>query len=755
MTERGNPSSEVSASNTDRWIPTVLALLLLLGALLVWYTFVNINRIREALATEVLEQQHDVEELITDFSNVLLALNTQRLSPTAENEAQLHNSLDKAQLQLELMRSNYSFERLDGATKAHAYVKPILEDADQWLSWGIGNYAGNSPEILDIIHHRLFERLNALRDISAETHKVANELIDEQEIDLALFRDSLLIQLLAFLAVSSGVIYLLLRQRKLQHQMVEDQKQNASRFREFASIGADWFWETDSAMRLTTDTNYLGSESDSHSNAHSQLEELDTNDNGVSLSNRLLPLNRMQDKKGFANHESTIALPDSTERDYSISARPVLNESGDFVGYRGVARDITRRKRIERELERTSADLVRAESKGRQKAEGALKASEQFLRTTIDSLSQRILILDNTGTIVETNRSLEESSPYNVDSSEISWKGQKFENFFKAQPKIRTIDNTELLEFDSLFDVLRKVANKETDPLQLEFSTGSAHDPHWYVMHAQPLSTEDSNYTLLVFADVTATRNLEEQDRRLRNDLAHAARITTAGEMASGLAHELNQPFTAISHNCDAISLLLEVYKDVPDDMENVLSEALSDIATQTQRAGDIIRTMRQMIRKDSPALVPMDLKRLVEDTLRLTQPEAKEKNVEVVLKLADNLPQVVINPVQVQQVLVNLERNGVESTAANNTKERILEIHTQQLDENYAIVSVLDSGPGFDPEIKDQLFTSFLTTKRNGMGLGLSISRSIVEAHGGRIWLDTNSPMTCINFTLPFVKPV
>ncbi len=740
---------ETGASNTDRWIPTVLAVLLLLGALLVWYTFVNINRIREALATEVLEQQHDVEELITDFSDVLLALQSQRLSPTVQNQANLHDSLDEAQLQLRLMRSNYSFERLDGATKAHAYVKPILEDAEQWLSWGIGNYDSDSPEILDIVHQRLFERLHALREISTETHKVANELIDEQEIDLALFRNSLLIQLLAFLAVSSGIIYLLLRQRKLQRRIVEDQKQSAARFREFASIGADWFWETDSLMQLTTDTNFLGSES--NSNTRTDLNPLDSSENSTNLSDRLLPLDKMQGKEGFANHECTIELSDNTERDYSISARPLFDKSGEFSGYRGVARDITQRKRIERELEQTSANLVSAESKGRQKAEDALEASEQFLRTTIDSLSQRILILDSNGIIVETNRSLEETSPYNNDAPENTWKGQKFEIFLKAQPKIKNIDNAELINFDSLFDVLRKVANKETDPLRLEFSTGEENDRHWYVMYAQPLSTEESNYTLLVFADITTTRNLEEQDRRLRNDLAHAARITTAGEMASGLAHELNQPFTAISHNCDAITLLLEGYKDAPGDMGDVLTEALKDITTQTQRAGDIIRTMRQMIRKDSPALVPMDLNRLVEDTLRLTQPETKENNVTVVLKLADELPQVVINPVQVQQVLVNLERNGVEAMTTNNTKERILEIHTRQMNANYAIVSVLDSGSGFEPEIKEQLFTSFLTTKKNGMGLGLSISRSIVEAHGGRIWLDTTSPKTCINFTLPF----
>ena len=106
MTDTSIESNEAGASNTDRWIPTVLSVLLLLGALLVWYTFVNINRIREALATEVLEQQHDVEELITDFSDVLLAIDRQRLSPTAQNQAHLHDSLDKAQLQLELMRSN-------------------------------------------------------------------------------------------------------------------------------------------------------------------------------------------------------------------------------------------------------------------------------------------------------------------------------------------------------------------------------------------------------------------------------------------------------------------------------------------------------------------------------------------------------------------------------------------------------------------------------------------------------------------------
>ena len=717
---------------------------------MIWYTFVNVNRIREALATEVLEQQHDVEELTSGYSNVLLAVQREQLAPSTGNRARLIDELEATQIQLDLMRSNYSFERLDGAAKAHAYVKPILEDIDQWLAQGIHGQSQSSPVVLEVVKNRLQERLNALQEISTETHTVASQLIDEQESDLARFRNWLLVQLLAFLALSACFIYVLLRQRRLQQKLVRDQRDHAYRFREFASIGADWFWETDASANLITDTNFLDFDKADPANPNPDSTNGKTNAR-ESLSKTLLPLDRMNMKNPFSNYECSVNLSDDNTRDFSISARPVYSDTGDFAGFRGVGRDITRRKNIERELELATTELVQAETRGRKKAEEAMQASEQFLRKTIDSLPQRIIILDSDGRIVETNQSLEDFNRNVQTSVDSSWIGKDFLEFLQAVPPVKPIDNSSIANTDELFNAVREIATGGRESLRMELSTGEGLNQHWYVLRAQQLTTTESNYALLFYDDVTTSRRLQEQDRRLRADLAHASRLTTAGEMASGLAHELNQPLTAISHNCDAITLLLNDQTLEPENIESVFSEAVGDIATQTQRAGDIIRSIRQMVRKDTSSFQAVDLQGLLEETLRLTRPAAKEKGVEVTLDLAEDLPQVLINPVQIQQVLVNLERNGIESTENSPNGVKNLEVATRRHDDSFAIVSVIDSGPGFDTIIAENIFTSFLTTKPDGMGLGLSISRSIVEAHGGRIWLDNERKYTCISFTLPF----
>ncbi len=750
MALSSNTVGRSASAATDSWIPTILGILLLLAALVIWYTFVNINKIRAALATEVLEQQHDVEELTSGYTNVLLAVQREQLAPDASNRARLLEELDATLVQLDRMRSNYSFERLDGAAKAHAYVKPIIEDIDQWLAKGLYGQSERSAIVLELVKNRLQERLNALRDISTETHTVANVLIDDQEHDLTQFRNWLLVLLLAFLLLSACFIYVLLKQRKLQLQLVQNQRDNAYRFREFASIGADWFWETDATANLITDTNFLEFDNVEGASVNSESEVTNATER-ESLSQTLLPLERMSEQNPFSNHECSVVLPDGNTRDFSISARPQFYTTGSFAGYRGVGRDITRRKKIERELEQATTLLVQAEMRGRAKAEEAMQASEQFLRKTIDSLPQRIIILDSDGRIVETNQSLEDFSRNFETPTNSSWIGKDFSKFLQTSPTITPADNSSITSAEELVKMIREIATDGKEPIRMELSTGEGNEQRWYVFSAQQLTTRESNYALLFYDDVTTSRRLQEQDRRLRADLAHASRLTTAGEMASGLAHELNQPLTAISHNCDAITLLLNDETLEPENIESVFSEAVGDIATQTQRAGDIILSMRQMVRKDSSDFRAVDLQSLVEETLRLTRPAAKEKRVQVTLDLAKNLPQVLINPVQIQQVLVNLERNGIEATEQSLTDLKNLKVATQRYDEDFAIVSVIDSGPGFDTTIAENLFTSFLTTKEDGMGLGLSISRSIVEAHGGRIWLESESRETCISFTLPF----
>lgn len=263
-------------------------------------------------------------------------------------------------------------------------------------------------------------------------------------------------------------------------------------------------------------------------------------------------------------------------------------------------------------------------------------------------------------------------------------------------------------------------------------------------------NTGDGRHAVLVHEDVSERKRLEERDRRLRAELAHVSRLTTAGELASGLAHELNQPLTAITHNCDAV--MSSVKTDSQFDIE--MLETVHDISEQAQRAGGIIRSMRQLVRKDTTDMVPTDINNLVKETVRLTAPEAREKGVNVMLKLAENLPLPVIDPVQIQQVLVNLERNSVEAMWQANSSKKELTIETSLASSEYLQVCIEDTGPGVDPEFARRLFTAFQTTKSGGMGLGLSISRTIVEEHGGRLWIDPDvEGVTIFRFTIPFTQ--
>jgi signal transduction histidine kinase len=284
-----------------------------------------------------------------------------------------------------------------------------------------------------------------------------------------------------------------------------------------------------------------------------------------------------------------------------------------------------------------------------------------------------------------------------------------------------------------------------------EFQLGNLDSPHWAALTTRSFKIRGEQHTVLIYENITDRKRFEERDRRLRAELADVSRQTTAGEMASGLAHELNQPLTSISHNCHS-ALLCARDASAPD---AALIESISEIYQQTQRAGNIVRSLRQLARHDSGNFISTNINKLVEETIRLTKPEATEKGVDVRLSLTTDLPESLVDPVQIQQVLVNLERNSVESMGQGSCNPRSLTIFTTVDHDTDIRVTVHDTGPGLTGGIKDKIFTAFQTTKPDGMGLGLSISRSIVEAHGGRLWFDENGAVgTTFHFTLP-VKEV
>jgi C4-dicarboxylate-specific signal transduction histidine kinase len=241
-------------------------------------------------------------------------------------------------------------------------------------------------------------------------------------------------------------------------------------------------------------------------------------------------------------------------------------------------------------------------------------------------------------------------------------------------------------------------------------------------------------------------RRTQEEARETRERMAHVARLSTLGEMATGIAHEINQPLAAVATYAQACGRMIRAR--TADDVE--LLETLDRISHEALRAGAIINKLKDLVRRRDSRHVPCDLNTLVRDVAGLAAVDANHNGLDLRLTLAPDLPEVVADPVQIQQVILNLIRNGIESMEGC-ASDCILLVRTADADEGVQF-SVVDNGVGLDQEQEEDLFTPFYTTKESGMGMGLSISRTIIRAHGGRVWFTPNPDR---GLTFHFVLPV
>ncbi len=243
-------------------------------------------------------------------------------------------------------------------------------------------------------------------------------------------------------------------------------------------------------------------------------------------------------------------------------------------------------------------------------------------------------------------------------------------------------------------------------------------------------------------------RRAEEQVQWHQAELAHVARLSTVGEMVAELAHEVNQPLSAISSYAQACQRLLS--PGSPDRTEELLV-SLSQVAEQADRAAEIIRRLRRFVTKAKPAQVVVDLNALIREVAALMNIDARMAKAQVDLELTDPLPPVVGDRIQLEQVLVNLMRNGFEAMREAEHEPRRLTIRTAVDGRQSVRVDVSDSGLGIAPAAIDRIFDRFFTTKPDGMGMGLPISLSIIENHGGRLWVTPNPDRgSTFHFTLP-----
>ncbi len=279
----------------------------------------------------------------------------------------------------------------------------------------------------------------------------------------------------------------------------------------------------------------------------------------------------------------------------------------------------------------------------------------------------------------------------------------------------------------------------------------------WHLQEAVVVRDSEGNVLKFVgtTTDIDDLKRAEEALRQAQAELAHVTRVTTMGELAASIAHEVNQPVACVVINSNAC---LRWLARVADDSVEIKEarETLQRIIRDGNRAGQIVARIRALFQKAEAAKEPLDLNETIREIVVLARSEIDKHRVTLRLELSPALPRVLGDRVQLQQVLLNLILNAIEAMATVQDRTRDLVIQTQRMDEREVVVTVRDSGVGLAPAGIEQVFTAFHTTKPGGLGMGLSISRSIVENHSGRLWATAHDgPGASFHFALPTVSRV
>lgn len=380
--------------------------------------------------------------------------------------------------------------------------------------------------------------------------------------------------------------------------------------------------------------------------------------------------------------------------------------------------------------------LVRDLMKKRSRAEEALRAEHAFRTAMENSLTVGMRARDLKGEVIYVNPAFCKITGF---SSE--------ELVGKVPPMPYWVPE----QIDETFAVHQAVMAGEAPPdgFEMTFMRKSGERFHALVYEAKLIDGNGLHTGWMASVlDVTERRRAEELARQQQEQLQFTARLVTMGEMASTLAHELNQPLAAIaSYNSGCLNLL-----ERPNVAAQEIRPALEKLGVQAQRAGKIIRRVHDFVRKSEPKRAPCAVGEVIEDCLGFVEADARKYHIRIDCEIP-RLPPIPADRLMLEQVLLNLIRNAMEAMSATPEPYRTLRIATE-LSETELSVSVSDHGSGISPEIRDKLFTAFFTTKPEGMGVGLSICRSIIEFHRGRLWAEDNiqSPTgtgTTFTFTL------
>lgn len=412
-------------------------------------------------------------------------------------------------------------------------------------------------------------------------------------------------------------------------------------------------------------------------------------------------LARLRNGERIEHFETRRRRKDGKIIDVSLTASPLRDGFGRLVGASKVARDITAAKY----------------------SENALAEREAHLQSVLDTVPDAMVVIDTQGIMQSFSTAAERLFGYTTGEAI----GQNVSMLMPAP--YREQHDGYLARYLAtgerrIIGIRRIIVGQRKDgsTFPMELSVGEVH------------SGERRFFTGFV-RDLTERQQTEQRLQELQAELIHMSRFTALGEMASTLAHELNQPLTAVANYLKGGRRLLEAGQSnsVP-----MAAEAMERAAEQALRAGQIIRRLREFVARGESERQVENLVKLIEEASALALVGAKETGVRVSFQFGARAEFVLADKIQVQQVLLNLIRNAVE--AMQEMTKRELTIATRQLDNETVRIDVADTGPGIAPEIANHLFQPFITTKRQGMGVGLSISRTIIESHGGRLWAEPNA---------------
>jgi PAS domain S-box-containing protein len=345
---------------------------------------------------------------------------------------------------------------------------------------------------------------------------------------------------------------------------------------------------------------------------------------------------------------------------------------------------------------------------------------------------------------------------WNVSSAELFWSEEGFRIFgfdSKSRPSIELLlarvhpDDLALVQ-----RVIDRAANDRQDfnfEHRLRLPDGTVKHVH---VVARAMRSETGNVDFVgAVMDVTSIRLAELELQDTRTELARVMRVTSLGELTASIAHEVNQPLGAVVANAEACLGWLD--RESPDLDE--VHAAIEEIVRDGHRASEVIRRIRALIKKTDTQMEPLDINEIVSEAMNILQHELLRSRVSSRMELSADLPVILGDRIQLQQVLLNLIINGIEAMQPITDRRRELVIRSEQDAKHQARVTVLDCGIGLSPESAHRIFDAFVTTKSSGVGMGLSICRSIIQAHGGRIWASPNEPHgAAVQFTLPLHRP-